>query len=165
MSNNFEPPPQLDLRGPDEATSTNITVYADCRSHEWIRASGITLTERDRSDQRGSWLLEVRLPKATDFEHDAAIALRMGLNGATMRMVHRGHVWIDAFVDGEDPTLFRIPEPGWNQLQGATRCGHRDCRSPGHPVVAEGRYVPAPNPTLFARLRGLRVGIVTGREP
>jgi hypothetical protein len=164
-NNGFVPPPQLDLRARAEGVSTEIILLADYKSHAWIHAASIGLTERDNSTMRGSWLLEVRLPGATDFEHDAAIALRMVLHGVTVRMIHEGRVWIDAFIDGDDPGSFQVPEPGWNQLEGATKCEHRNCKRSKHLVVDEGKYIPVPNFALFERLRGLRVEIITGFGP
>lgn len=166
-SSGFEPPPPLDLRVLDlrpqgEANSTAIILHADYRGHDWINATQVSLTRQD-SAMRGTWLLDVRLSHATDFEHDAAIALRMILHGVALRMVHSGRVWIDGFIDGDDPGSFRIPEPGWNQLEGATKC--KACKDRKHLIVDEGRYIPVPNLALFERLRGLRVEIVTWREP
>lgn len=161
----FKPPPPLDLRMQGATDSTTITLHADYTQHAWIQASGISLVDRGNTHARGSWLLEARWSNATDFDHDTAIALRMVLHGVTLHMINDGRVWIDGFIDGDDPVMFRVPAPEWNQLEGATGCEHRDCGRPGHLVVDERRYVPPPNFELFDMLRGLRVEIITWREP
>lgn len=145
--------------------STTISLSVDYTEHTWIQASGISLVDRGNTHARGSWLLEARWPNITDLEHDLAVAVRMNLHGVNLHMINNGRVWIDGFIDGDDPTTFRVPVPGWNQLDGATRCRQRDCRGPGHLVVNEGLYVPPPNLELFDMLRGLRVEIITWREP
>lgn len=159
----FQPPPVLDLRRDGlSPISTVITVHANYRGHAWIHAEEIELTEL--SGQRGSWVLDVKLRGAADVEHDTAVALRLGLTGVAFRMASGGQLWLDGHLAGNDLTMFRVPEPGWNQLEGAAKCTHMDCRSRNarHVIVSEGRYIPQPNVELFERLRGLRVEIVTG---
>jgi hypothetical protein len=166
MGNEFEPPPVLDFR-PDglSLASTTVLVHADYRGHAWIHAGEIELTERAWSQgSRGCWTLEVRRHDATDFEHDAAVALRIGLAGVSFRMASGGRLWLDGVVAGDDPGMFRVPEPDWNQLEGAFECRRVQCRAKAqqHLVVEEGRYIPPPNAKLFDRLRGLRIEIITG---
>jgi hypothetical protein len=166
MTSAFEPPPVLDLRQDGlSPASTIVTVHADYRGHAWIHAGEVELTERAWSQgNRGCWTLEVRRRGATDFEHDTAVALRMGLAGVAFRMASGGRLWLDAVIAGDDPSLFRVPEPEWDQLKGAIKCLHANCRTKDarHLVVEEGRYIPPHNEALFERLRGLRVEIVTG---
>lgn len=164
----FEPPPTLNLRQSKlSPISTMITVHAGHRGHAWIYAENVKLTERSWSQgRRGEWTLDVRRHDATDFAHDAAIALRLGLTGVTFRMASDGQLWLDAFIAGDGSELFRVPEPDWDQLKGATRCKDKRCTTRGqtgrHLIVDEGRYIPPPNEALFHQLRGLRVEIVTG---
>lgn len=166
----FKPPPVLDLREADApalAMSTTVIVRANHHGHAWIHAHEVELTERSWSHgHRGEWTLDVRRRGATDTEHDVAVALRVGLTGVSFRMATGGRLWIDAFIAGNDLGLFRVPEPDWNQLEGATKCTRKDCRGKdrGHVIVGEGRYIPPPNAALFDRLRGLRVEIITGIE-
>lgn len=160
----FQPPPVIDLRVQGETNTTSIILHANYKSHAWIHAPGVTLTELGGATQQDIWLLEIRCRDATDFDHDAAIALRMALHGVSVHMAHRNKVWLNGFIDGNDLEKFRVPEPGWNQLAGATKCKRRDCKNHSHLVVDEGKYIPQPNLELFERLRGLRVGIVIGQE-
>lgn len=166
MANEFEPPPVLDLTACDKsAASTTILVHADYRGHTWVYAGEVELTEHAWSQgNRGSWTLEVKRRGATDFDHDVAIALRMGLVGVSFRMATGGRLWIDGYVSGVDVGMFRVPEPSWNQLEGAKKCTDNDCRTKyaAHLVVEEDRWIPPPNPGLFERLRGLRIEIITG---
>jgi len=160
----FKPPEVLDFRRDDRRElSTIITVHADYKGHAWIYAGDVNITER--SNQRGSWMIEAKNHGATDFEHDTAVLFRIGLAGVVFRMASDGRLWIDAFIAADDPGAFRVPLPGWKQLEGATKCTHTHCRTKDtrHLVVDEGKYVPPPNPALFDMLRGLRVEIVTGR--
>lgn len=162
----FKRPEVLNLRRDDhKELLTIITVHADYRGHAWIHAGDVDITEHGRSDQRGSWMIQAKNYGATDFDHDAAILFRFGLAGVAFRMASDGRLWIDAFIAGDDPDAFRVPLPGWNQLEGATKCRHQRCRAKDakHLVVDEDRYIPPPNPELFDMLRGLRVEIVTGR--
>lgn len=110
-------------------------------------------------------MLDVKAHGVMDDEHDTIVLLRIGLFGVAFRMANGGKLWFDAFIAGDDPGLFRIPQPGWNQLEGATKCTQKNCRdqTDKHLIVEEGRYIPPPNVALFERLRGLRVEIVTGR--
>lgn len=168
MTSEFQPPPVLDLRPATSSTLTTVIVHADYRGHAWIHAGEIELTGQAWSQgSPGFWTLEIKRHGATDFDHDTAIALRLGLVGVSFHMAHGGRLWLDGFVAGDDPGMFRVPEPGWNQLENAVKCMHENCRSKGmqHLVVEEGRYIPPPNPKLFERLRGLRVEIVTGAVP
>lgn len=165
MTSDFKPPPVLDFR-PDglSTTSTTVVLHADYRGHTWIHAGEIELTERAWSQgNRGCWTLEVRRLGVTDFEHDVAVALRIGLAGVSFCMASGGRLWLDGFIAGDDPGMFRVPDPGWRQLENAMKCPHRDCRSrtTEHLVVEEGRWIPPPNAKLFDRLRGLRVEIIT----
>lgn len=159
----FQPPPVLDLRQDGASPiSTIITIYADYRGHAWIHAGGVDLAERDR--RHGLWDLRVKVRGATDFEHDTAIALSLNLTGVAFRMARGDQLWLDGYIAGEDPEAFRVPEPGWNQLEGAIKCTHKDCQGKDarHVIVGEGRYVPPSNKALFERLRGFRVEIITG---
>ena len=165
MTDKFEPPPMLDLRQDElSSISTIVTVHAEDRGHAWIHAGSIELTERTWSPgRRGCWTFEVRRHGATDCDHDAAVAFRMELIGVTFRMARHGSLWLDGFVAGDDPGLFRVPDPGWDQLMNAIECRHVQCRAKDkrHLVVDEGKYIPPPNVSLFERLRGLRIEIVT----
>jgi hypothetical protein len=167
MTSAFEPPPVLDLRQDGlSPASTIVTVHADYRGHAWIHAGEIELTEQAWSQGNpGSWTLEIKRLGAANFEHDAAIALRLNLVGVSFRMASGGRIWLDGFIAGDDSDAFRVPEPEWDQLKGAIKCPHTNCRTKDarHLVVAEGRYIPPPNEALFERLRGLRVEIITGR--
>lgn len=162
----FKPPEVLDFRRNDrKKLITSITVHADYKSHAWIYARDVGLTERSWSQgQRGIWTLEAKNHGATDFDHDTAVMFRVGLTGATFRMASDGLIWIDAFIAGDDPDAFRVPLPGWKQLEGATKCTQARCQAKDaeHLVVDEDRYIPPPNLALFDMLRGLRVEIVTG---
>lgn len=162
----FQPPPILDLRQDNlSPTLTIVIVHAEHHGHAWIHAGDIELTERAWSQgRRGFWVLDIKLRDTTDDEHDTAVALRLGLTGVAFRMASGGRLWLDGFIAGDDPSMFRVPEPGWNQLEGATKCTRRDCRGRGvrHVVVAEDRYIPPPNFTLFESMRGLHVEIITG---
>lgn len=166
MTDKFEPPPMLDLRQDEPSSiSTIVTVHADDRGHVWIRAGSIELTERTWSPgKRGCWTFEVRRHGATDCDHDAAVAFRMVLIGVTFRMAGRGRLWLDGFVAGDDPSLFRVPDPGWDQLANAIECQHVQCKAKYKPhlVVEDDKRIPPPNVKLFERLRGRRVEIVTG---
>lgn len=162
---NFKPPEVLNFCRDDREELSTITVHADYKGHAWIFTGDVELTERSLPGPRGIWTLEAKNLGATDFDHDAAVMFRIGLAGVAFRMASGGRVWIDAFIAGDDPGAFRVPLPGWKQLEGSTKCRHSGCRSKDaqHLVVAEGRYIPPPNPELFNMLRGLRVEIITGR--
>ncbi len=164
----FQPPPVLDLRQNISTMYSTIVLYADYSGYAWIHAGEIDLSERSwAKGQRGVWTLEVKRYGATDYEHDAAVALRVGLTGVSFRMASCGRLWLDGFIDGADPNMFRVPEPDWNQLDGAVKCTHKNCKASNmkHMIVDEGRYIPPPNKALFERLRGLRIEIVTGVVP
>lgn len=165
MASEFEPPPVLDFRPATSTMLTTILVHADYRGHAWIHAGEIELTGHAWSQgNQGNWTLEIKRHGATDFDHDVAIALRVGLVGVSFRMSHGGRLWLDGYISGDDIGMFRVPEPGWNQLKGATKCTDKNCRAKdaAHLLVEEGRWIPPPNAKLFDRLRGLRVEIITG---
>lgn len=162
----FKPPEVLDFRRDDRTeSSTIITVHADYKGYMWIHAGDVDVV--GGSARHDPWRLESKLHGATDDEHDTAVLFRMQLMGVTLRMASGGRVWIDAFIAGDDPGSFRVPMPGWKQLEGATKCAHANCRTKDfkHLVVDQGKYIPPPNLELFDMLRGLRVEIVTGRVP
>lgn len=161
----FKPPKVLDFRRDDRRELlTLITVHADYKGHAWIHTGDVDIVKHSGSGQRGSWTLDAKNYGATDFDHDMAILFRIKLTGVAFSLASGGRLWIDAFIAGDDPDAFRVPLPGWNQLKGATKCTHGDCRTKDarHLVVDEGRYIPPPNPELFDMLRGLRIEIVTG---
>lgn len=162
----FKPPEVLDFRRDDRRElSTIITVHADYKGHTWICAGDVNITQR--TDQHGLWTIDARGYGFTDFEHDTVVLFRFGLAGAAFRMASGGRVWIDGFIAGDEPEAFRVPKPGWKQLEGAIKCKDPRCLARGlaesHNIVDEGKYIPPPNFELFDALRGLQVQIVTGR--
>lgn len=161
---NLEPPKVLDFRRDDRhELSTIITVRADYTGHAWIYAGDVDITEY--SNQQGVWMVEAKHYGATDYDHDTAIVFRVKIAGVAFRRAIGGHIWIDGFIAGDDPDAFRVPQPGWKQLEGAIKCRHADCKAKDsqHLVVAEGKYIPPSNPELFDKFRGLQIEIVTGK--
>lgn len=150
-----ELPKTLDL-AQDEVASTTISLYKGRDSYDWIYASGVSLIEQERP--RTTWLLNALAPRATDRDHVQAIAFRMYLNGITTREVSDGRVWIDGFIDGECPDLFQVPEPDWNQREGAITCDV--CKNKKHIIVRKDRHTPPPNHKLFNALRGRRIKVI-----
>lgn len=151
-------PELLDLRMRNGTASTTISVYGGRVSYNWIYAPGIRLTEQETPRPR--WRLDALVPQATSRDHTQAIAFSMYLDNTTIREIHGRHVWIDGFIDRERPDLFRVPEPGWNQFEGATKCGV--CLNKKHVILRKDRHIPPPNHKLFKTLCGKRIKIITG---
>lgn len=163
----FSPPPVLDFsRHLRKESSTTIIVCADYKSHAWIHTGDIEINEHPQTHQRGLWTIEAKRYGVTDAEHDTAVMFRFMLGGAAFSMASGGRVWIDGFIAGDDPERFRVPQPEWDQLEGAVKCLSSHCKTENaqHLIVDNGKYIPPPNRELFDMLRGLRVEIITGRS-
>jgi len=164
--------PFLDLRGitrePDRHL-TRVKLYHDhFRGKEWIIMGQARLVARDRSQGPSVWTFDAYLPaNVTDFEHDSAYAIRMGLVGVEFKNVYYGHTEIVAVIDPMDFEGFHVPSPGYNpmKLEGAHQCMSDHCKREPHIVVPEGNYVPPNNVDLFRMVRGRFVEITFGVPP
>ncbi len=98
----------------------------------------------------------------TDPEHDSAYALSLPLVGVEFGDISYHTAEFSGWVDNCDPHGFHVPDPGYNPLQdkGVVICKvYPDCKRKPHKVVPEGFFVPPVNPTLYQKVRGMRVTI------
>jgi len=135
----------------------------DRTEYEWIVAGQGSL---DRYDERtGQHTLRVYLGRgATDFEHDSAYVLQLGLYGVRFKGVSYHRTEVQAFIP---PDLrledFRVPKAGYDPfLIDPYTCEEGHCEKEPHPIVPEGCYVPKGDREQWKLLRGRRVRIVFG---
>lgn len=130
---------------------------------EWIKLGQVQLDLRERTQ---TWVLRSYLAKsATDFEHDSAYALQLGLIGLHFESVRYHTSTFKAWVHPSSSDDFRVPPPGYNPLSGpkVTTCKqYPACKKDPHPMLPEGSYVPERNLDLYKKVRGMSVEIQVG---
>ena len=127
------------------------------------------LFQTNNSNRPPIWVFDSYLSEgATDFEHDSAFALRMGLVGVEFRSVYYGHSEIIAVIDPQGFDDFCVPPVGYNPMKDpdAVQCEDAMCKKhEPHIIVPEGNYTPPRSADLFKMVRGRFVEITFGVPP
>ena len=125
--------------------------------NEWLKLGACDIREER---EQGAYRLTAYLPYGvTDFEHDSAYALRLGLVGLEFATMYNGSVHLLAYIDPNCSSEFRVPEPEYNpmKLEGAYECS--DCED-RHIIVPEDYYTPPFNKELYKEMRGKKIRIL-----
>jgi hypothetical protein len=164
--------PFSDLRAvtrESERYLTRVKLYHDhFRSKEWFIMGQARLTKQARENGPSRWTFDAYLAEgATDFEHDSAYAIRMGLIGVEFKSIYYGHTEVVAVIDPIDFDGFCVPPPGYNpmKLPDAEKCEDDHCKGEPHIIVPEGHYVPPNDAELFKKVRGRFIEITFGVPP
>ena len=163
--------PLVDLRSitrrPDKHL-TIVRIFHDRslhRSKKWIVMGQARLVKRQGSGIR-PWTLDAYLENATDFEHDSAYAISLGLLAVEFDSIYYGRTEINAVIDPHDIDSFCVPPPGYNpmELPDAVPCTDKRCIEADGPhiIVPENYYSPPVNRELFPAARGRFVKITFG---
>jgi hypothetical protein len=168
--------PLIDLRPitrePDRYQTVVKLFHGHFRSKRWLILGQARLQRHGRSHGPSLWIFDSYLTEGvTDFEHDSAFALRMGLIGVEFRGILYGHTEVQAIIDPQDRDGFHVPQPGYNpmELPDAEQCdGGKHCKwgdKEPHVIVPEGNYVPPSDRELYRKVRGRFVEITFGVPP
>lgn len=143
-------------RNPDIVTTVLVQLgWNRHRLTEWLTLGEINLCRRQGHDDIPSWVLSAYLGNHTDFEHDSAYVIRLGLVSVVFECVAYGQTHIHALIDPNEG-VFEVPKEDWNPFEDSTEC--TICEEP-HKIV---EYVPPGNRDLYEKLRGKRISIITG---
>jgi hypothetical protein len=140
----------------------------DRAQYRWIIAGQGNLDRRNRD--RNEHTLRVYLGRdATDFEHDSAYVLQLGLYGVHFEQTWYGVTTLTAFIPPDLPIdEFSVPKAGYNpfELEGTEMCepdpGYHGRDHEPHPIVPEENYLPNGDPEQLKLLRGKRVRVSFG---
>ena len=156
-------------RHSDRYLTTVMLYHGHYLKKHWMSLGQARLVKQERSQGASTWRFDAYLTEGvTDFEHDSAYAIRMGLIGVEFKNVCYGHTEVMAIIDPQGFDQFGVPPSGYNPMtmEGAEQCENDHCiEHEPHIVVPEGHYVPPGNEELFKLVRGRFVEITFGVPP
>lgn len=140
----------------------DVHLRSEGKDFRWLTLCEVSL---QRHDEGRATLKSYLKDGATDFEHDPAYACKLPLIGVTLKFIHNGVMILEAWIDPERDEFcddFRVPGPRYDPLvrPDTETCDTEGCE--GHPIVAEGHYLPPFDEELFNAVRGKRVEIYIG---
>jgi hypothetical protein len=123
-----------------------VVESSDGHRYPWLQLGAMNLGPLGS----GSWVLKAHMARgATDFEHSAALVMRLQLNGLIFSHVAHGYIQFRAWVY-PDPRYFQVPDASYNPLAHPDTKPCEICKGDeAHPIVPEGFFLPDPNPSLW----------------